>query len=125
MRTHTEAFRAKIGLPSIGSLFEFGIELTKGVPMGYLWSEALVATPDDWGPHIDVCGTVFDLNDLVGGFTPKPELAAFFAGGTTGSKSQVLERVTYVEAEEDEEGEEEDDEEDDEEVRHGGSVRDF
>jgi len=37
---------------------------------------------------------VFDLEDIVGGFTPKPELAAFLAGGTTGSKSQVTQRVT-------------------------------
>lgn len=60
MKSHTAAFRESIGLPAL-SQFEFGIELTKGVPFGYLWSESLVPTPDDWGPHIDVCGTVITL----------------------------------------------------------------
>lgn len=47
---------------------------------------------------------MFDLEDIVGGFTPKPELAAFLAGGTTGSKSQVTQRVTVRAFDENEDG---------------------
>jgi len=93
MKSHTADFRKSIGLDAIDGMFEFGIELTKGVPFGYLWSDALVPTPADWPEHVDVCGTIFDMNDITGGFTPRPELAAFFAGGVTGSKTERLGRM--------------------------------
>lgn len=58
---------------------------------------------------------MFDLEDIVGGFTPKPELAAFLAGGTTGSKSQVTQRVTVKAFDENADDDDDDELDDDDE----------
>jgi len=52
------------------------------VPHTYCMSPNLVLKPDDWGPHIDVCG--FWFLDLVSNFNPDkvcPELVEFINAG--------------------------------------------
>ncbi|KAH8879710.1 sterol glucosyltransferase [Thozetella sp. PMI_491] len=48
------------------------------VPFTYCWSPALVPKPQDWGPHIDVCGFFFREPPE---YTPPPDLDQFLRSG--------------------------------------------
>jgi sterol 3beta-glucosyltransferase len=63
----------------MSTFLEFGLDLTKSIPMSYLWSPALVRTPYDWGTHINVVGSVFNLSMQKEHFKPTPNLAEFLA----------------------------------------------
>ncbi|KAJ7267491.1 putative UDP-glucose,sterol transferase [Mycena rebaudengoi] len=56
-----------------------GLADTLKIPFTYCWSPALVPKPEDWAPHIDVCGFFFrePLN-----YTPPPDLDAFLRAGS-------------------------------------------
>ncbi|KAF1362686.1 UDP-Glycosyltransferase/glycogen phosphorylase [Lizonia empirigonia] len=49
------------------------------VPCSYLWSQALIPRPPDWGPHISITGFSFLKADL--NYTPPQDLADFLAKG--------------------------------------------
>ncbi|KAL0933992.1 Sterol 3-beta-glucosyltransferase UGT80B1-like protein 1 [Colletotrichum truncatum] len=51
---------------------------TLRVPFTYCWSPALVPKPQDWGPHIDVCGFFFREPPE---YTPPPDLEKYLRGG--------------------------------------------
>uniref|UniRef100_A0A7S2RU56 Erythromycin biosynthesis protein CIII-like C-terminal domain-containing protein n=1 Tax=Rhizochromulina marina TaxID=1034831 RepID=A0A7S2RU56_9STRA len=76
LKTHTTEFRQSLNLPKI-SVVNFELDMTKFVPCAYLWSEALVPRPRDWGPHIEVVGSVFNLDD--GTYAPPERLRDFLA----------------------------------------------
>ncbi|RFN52956.1 udp-glucose,sterol transferase [Fusarium flagelliforme] len=48
------------------------------VPFTYCWSSSLVAKPEDWGSHIDVCGFFFRESPE---YSPSPELEEFLRTG--------------------------------------------
>lgn len=71
-------YRARAGLPPMRSVLrpppgEVALSLTCVSP-------TLVARPDDWEPSHEVTG-FFELPASAHGFTPSPELEAFFAAG--------------------------------------------
>ena len=49
------------------------------VPYSYLWSQALIPRPSDWGPHISITG--FSFLDAGSNYTPPQDLADFLAAG--------------------------------------------
>lgn len=49
------------------------------VPFTYLWSEALIPKPDDWGSHIGIAG--FSFLQLAHSYTPPQELLDFLKAG--------------------------------------------
>ncbi|KAI9326747.1 glycosyltransferase family 1 protein [Zopfochytrium polystomum] len=49
------------------------------VPHTYIWSEALIPKPQDWGPHIDITGFIF--LDLASAYTPPQDLVDFLEAG--------------------------------------------
>ncbi|KAI9314007.1 hypothetical protein DFJ73DRAFT_411739 [Zopfochytrium polystomum] len=49
------------------------------VPHTYIWSEALIPKPSDWGSHIDITGFIF--LDLASNYTPPEDLVDFLAKG--------------------------------------------
>ncbi|KAF2626779.1 glycosyltransferase family 1 protein [Macroventuria anomochaeta] len=49
------------------------------VPYSYLWSQALIPRPPDWGPHISITGFSFLKAGL--DYTPPQDLADFLASG--------------------------------------------
>ena len=49
------------------------------VPHAYLWSPSLLEKPEDWGPHLEVSGFVFQ--DEARTFKPPRDLARFLAAG--------------------------------------------
>ncbi|KAI9354636.1 hypothetical protein DFJ73DRAFT_795195 [Zopfochytrium polystomum] len=49
------------------------------VPHTYIWSEALIPKPADWGAHIDITGFIF--LDLASAYTPPQDLVDFLAAG--------------------------------------------
>ena len=51
------------------------------VPHSYLWSEALIPKPSDWGPHISITG--FSFLPLANSYTPPPDLVKFLDNGPT------------------------------------------
>ncbi|KAF7587318.1 UDP-Glycosyltransferase [Aspergillus hancockii] len=67
---------------------------TLKVPFTYCWSPALVPKPEDWGPHIDVCGFFFRKPPA---YEPPSDLHAFLHAGPPpfyiGFGSIVLEDV--------------------------------
>jgi hypothetical protein len=67
-KVHTE-FRCKGGC------------LCEQVPFSYIWSEALVPKPEDWGPELDVVGYIHLHEGKRTHYQPPAELAAFLASG--------------------------------------------
>ncbi|KAI9325921.1 hypothetical protein DFJ73DRAFT_801603 [Zopfochytrium polystomum] len=61
--------------PTAGPLILKSLE----VPHTYIWSEALIPKPADWGPHIDITGFIF--LDLASSYTPPQDLQDFLAKG--------------------------------------------
>ncbi|KAI9332135.1 hypothetical protein DFJ73DRAFT_664172 [Zopfochytrium polystomum] len=49
------------------------------VPHTYIWSEALIPKPADWGSHIDITGFIF--LDLAGSYSAPQDLLDFLARG--------------------------------------------
>jgi sterol 3beta-glucosyltransferase len=49
------------------------------IPYSYLWSQALIPRPSDWGPHINVTG--FSFMKASSNYTPPDDLADFLAKG--------------------------------------------
>ncbi len=56
------------------------LTMMRDVPHTYCWSPSLVAKPDDWGPHIDVCGYFF--LSRAANYEPPQDLQDFLANGT-------------------------------------------
>lgn len=51
-----DGFRLSIGLPSLrGRGYAHAVEEDR-VPFMYCFSQHLVPSPEDWGPHIDITG---------------------------------------------------------------------
>jgi UDP:flavonoid glycosyltransferase YjiC (YdhE family) len=88
---HTIFFQTWIGTGNLINHFRTNIlklapltdaqarSMMEGVPHTYCWSPSLVARPDDWGTHIDVCGFFFSraIN-----YKPPQDLLDFLANGT-------------------------------------------
>jgi UDP:flavonoid glycosyltransferase YjiC (YdhE family) len=69
-------FRTKaLGLEPLSTLWAPGQLSRLQVPFTYLWSPSLVPNPKDWGPEIDIAGSVF--LDLASSFKPAESLARF------------------------------------------------
>lgn len=49
------------------------------VPFTYMWSQALIPKPKDWGEHINISG--FSFLSLASTYKPPDDLAAFLAAG--------------------------------------------
>lgn len=76
MRFMTNDFRVSIGLEKIKA-GEDGAHIlnTHEVPFAYQWSPLLLPRPEDYGPHLEVTGTIF--NEVSGNYSPPPELEAW------------------------------------------------
>ncbi|KAI9354635.1 glycosyltransferase family 1 protein [Zopfochytrium polystomum] len=74
------AFRKNtLGLQKLSPIGGPAIVKSLEVPHTYIWSEALIPKPQDWGAHIDVTGFIF--LDLASAYTPPQDLADFLAAG--------------------------------------------
>jgi hypothetical protein len=57
------------------------LSMMQNVPHTYCWSPSLVAKPDDWGSHIDVCGFFFLSRSS--SYQPPQALHDFLANGSS------------------------------------------
>lgn len=89
MRYMTNDFRKSIGLEKIRA-GEDGAHIinTHEVPFAYQWSPLLLPRPRDYGPHLEVTGTIF--NEEGSSFEPPPELEAFLKASNDEGKPPVF-----------------------------------
>jgi hypothetical protein len=55
------------------------LSMMQNVPHTYCWSPSLIAKPDDWGSHVDVCGFFFLSRSS--SYDPPQALLKFLANG--------------------------------------------
>ncbi|ORY53544.1 UDP-Glycosyltransferase/glycogen phosphorylase, partial [Rhizoclosmatium globosum] len=72
-------FRAGLLLPKLSTAAAVPYLRHLHVPHSYLWSQSLIAKPEDWGSWIDVVGFVF--LDLASSYTPPQDLVDFLNAG--------------------------------------------
>ncbi|KAL4934238.1 uncharacterized protein BDV17DRAFT_248733 [Aspergillus undulatus] len=71
-------WRASLDMEPIPATEGPNLAETLKVPFTYCWSPSMMPKPQDWGPHIDVCGFFFrSLPE----YTPPPDLDAFLRAG--------------------------------------------
>lgn len=73
-------FRRKtLRLDAVSPMWGFQLLSRLHVPFTYLWSQALIPKPADWGSYIDIAG--FSFLPLASSYTPPDDLAAFLKKG--------------------------------------------
>ena len=73
------AFRRELGLMPLALLEGAGLLDDHAVPFTYLWPEALMPRPGDWGPHIDLAN--FTFYDQAQSYQPPGPLRDFLSAG--------------------------------------------
>ncbi|KAH9216546.1 putative glucosyl/glucuronosyl transferase [Leptodontidium sp. 2 PMI_412] len=69
-------FREKcLGLDPVSLIWAPGMLQRLKIPHTYCWSQALIAKPKDWGPHISISG--FYVLNSASDYTPAADLQAF------------------------------------------------
>jgi len=71
--------RDSLGLPPLSHLDGAGLLEDHAVPFTYLWPDALMPRPSDWGPHIDLAN--FTFHDQAQRYQPPDALRDFLAAG--------------------------------------------
>jgi sterol 3beta-glucosyltransferase len=75
-----DAFRRdSLGLPPISLLDGAGLLEDHAVPFTYLWPDALMSRPSDWGPHIELAN--FTFHEQAQSYQPPEALRDFLAAG--------------------------------------------
>lgn len=68
-----------LGLDAMSPLWGHRLLPRLRIPYSYLWSQALIPRPSDWGEHINITG--FSFLDAGSNYTPPDDLAEFLAKG--------------------------------------------
>jgi UDP:flavonoid glycosyltransferase YjiC (YdhE family) len=68
-----------LGLDAMSPLWGHRLLPRLRIPYSYLWSQALIPRPPDWGDHINITG--FSFLDAGSNYTPPDDLAEFLAKG--------------------------------------------
>jgi UDP:flavonoid glycosyltransferase YjiC (YdhE family) len=68
-----------LGLDAMSPLWGHRLLPRLRIPYSYLWSQALIPRPPDWGDHINITG--FSFLDAGSNYTPPDDLAKFLAKG--------------------------------------------
>lgn len=69
----------KLSLDPISPMWGFHLLPRLRVPFTYLWSNALIPKPADWGSHINIAG--FSFLSLANSYTPPADLVSFLEAG--------------------------------------------
>ncbi|RAR07338.1 glycosyltransferase family 1 protein [Stemphylium lycopersici] len=68
-----------LGLDAMSPLWGHRLLSRLRIPYSYLWSQALIPRPSDWGDHIHITG--FSFLDAGSNYTPPDDLTEFLAKG--------------------------------------------